>query len=73
MGIKIDVIDDAAPIPRQSRVTLECDVAKAFFCRGFIQSVAPEDYVVFMSRAVRAGWTTRHNNGDRVFVCPECK
>ena len=73
MVLKIEAINEEAPIPRECRVTIECDVAKAFFCRAFIQSETGEGYIGFMSRAVRMGWTERRTMGDRVFVCPECK
>jgi hypothetical protein len=72
MGIRITSIDEDT-IPRVIFTVIECDVAKEFFCRGFLRSNDGEDYSVFMSRAVRKGWTERRTSGNRVFVCPECK
>jgi hypothetical protein len=73
MGIKIAAVDESTPPPRQSYVVIECDVASEMFCRGFLRSDDGEAYSMFMSRAVRKGWTERRTNGNRVFVCPECK
>jgi hypothetical protein len=72
MGIKITTVNEDT-IPRVIFTVIECDVAKEFFCRGFLRSNDGEDYSVFMSRAVRTGWTERRTTGNRVFVCPECK
>jgi hypothetical protein len=73
MGIKIAAVDESAPIPRQTFTVVECDVASEMFCCAFLRSNDGEDYSVFMSRAVRNGWTERRTSGNRVFVCPECK
>lgn len=67
MGIEISC-DEDAPVPRPSRLTLTCDLATSFFCRGFAHFDQGGNYVDNLAAAKRCGW---RETGGKI-ACPEC-
>jgi hypothetical protein len=70
MGIAIANNDE--PPPCGIVVTLECDVASEFFCRGFETFQHPDGFIGCHATAMKAGWLERQTAGGRQWLCPAC-
>jgi hypothetical protein len=71
MGLLI-TSDDEEPVPRRTRLTLECDRVSGFFCRG-VQTFDEGGYVENRAAEARAGWLERHTSKGRIFICSNCE
>jgi len=53
-------------------LTLECDSAAEFFCRGFEKFEHPDGFIGCHAAAMTAGWLERHSPTGRLWLCPSC-
>jgi hypothetical protein len=74
MGIIIGGMTETRepPYPIGVRVTLECDAATEFFCRGFAHFEHADGFVGAHAMAMSAGWLERQSSQGRLWLCPEC-
>ncbi len=72
MGISIEAMDPAGPVPRKTTVTLSCDKPSSLICRRFVV-LCSGDYVADRAAATAQGWLERFDMNGRSFICPECK
>jgi hypothetical protein len=59
-----------APIPRRTKLTLECDLPRDFFCRGF-EEFDHGGYFENARAATAAGWLERQTSIGPIFLCPK--
>jgi hypothetical protein len=71
MGITIGC-DEAAIIHRGVSVTLECDAATEWFCRGFERFSSDDGFIGAHAAAMAAGWLERQVSQGRQWLCPAC-
>lgn len=71
MGLAIEAVDEAAPVPRATRLVLCCDGDHGLF--------SPEPaafhgsgYIEQFGQAMRAGWKDTHRSGVRMIFGPCC-
>jgi hypothetical protein len=71
MGISISAsVDNDFPYP--VTVTLECDDASEFFCRGFTRYSHENGFSGAHAEAMKDGWLERQAPEGRVWLCPTC-
>ena len=67
MGISIGTAEAG-----QISVTLECDVAEEFFCRGVEHFSHPDGFIGIHADAMSRGWLERSGSQGRIWLCPAC-
>jgi len=72
MGIIIAVTGRSPTPPIGVSVTLECDEATAFFCRGFEVFEHEDGFIGAHAAAMKAGWLERQSPRGRLWICPRC-
>jgi len=70
MGVEITAKDNM--VPTSIVLTLECDVATEFFCRGFDRFEHDDGFVGCHAAAMKAGWLERNTTQGRLWLCPAC-
>jgi hypothetical protein len=71
VSFAIDLLDESAPVPRATRLTLTCDGDHGLFPLSS-SFEHPDGFMGQYALAMRAGWKDTSASGGRRFFCPEC-